>query len=174
MKSVLSKNNMTYIKGDLFDHILSHVQNGINGTSILVPHVCNNINLFGAGFAGAVSKHFPIVKENYHLMGKFVLGQTQYVKVFHDKQYDHSLTFANMIAQNNVISTSNPRPLNYGALTESMISIKKFIVNNFDKDQRVQIHCPKFGCGLAGGNWIFIQELIKDIWSNIPVLIYIK
>jgi hypothetical protein len=37
---------------------------------------------------------------------------------------------------------------------------------------KVQIHAPKFGSGLAGGNWAFIQELIKDIWNNYSVFIY--
>jgi hypothetical protein len=36
----------------------------------------------------------------------------------------------------------------------------------------VQIHAPKFGCGLAGGNWNFIQDLITDIWKNIQVFVY--
>jgi len=55
-----------------------------------------------------------------------------------------------------------------------MILVSKFMREKFDKDQSVQIHAPKFGCGLAGGNWNFVSELIRDIWSNIPVFIYEK
>lgn len=39
-------------------------------------------------------------------------------------------------------------------------------------EQKVGIHCPKFGSGLAGGNWLFIEDLISDIWKNIPVFVY--
>lgn len=161
-------NNFAIIKGNLFDFIEQRIQLGNNGSSVIVPHVCNNIDLFGAGFAGAVSKHYPIVKENYHLLGKNFLrnnlGYVQYVKVLEDKNYGHSLVFANMIAQNSTISKSNPRPINYRYLMQSMVDIDHFIKTKF-KDQKIEIHMPKFGCGLAGGNWSFIQELVNDIWS---------
>ena len=110
-------NNFSIIRGNLFEFIEPRIRSGNNGSSVIVPHVCNNIDLFGAGFAAAVSKHYPIVKENYHLLGKNFLknnlGYVQYVKVLEDKNYGHNLIFANMIAQNSTISKSNPRPLNY-------------------------------------------------------------
>jgi hypothetical protein len=53
-----------------------------------------------------------------------------------------------------------------------MVGVGKYIQNNFDKDSRVQIHAPKFGCGLAGGNWNFISELINDIWGKFFVTVY--
>lgn len=166
------------IYGDLFDFVEHHVKAGNNGTSIIVPHVCNNINAFGAGFAGAVARKYPIVKENYHLLGsnflKNNLGYVQFVDVYKDTNYGHRLIFANMIAQNGTISNTNPRPLNYLALTKSMVNIAKYIGQHFDIENRVQIHAPKFGCGLAGGNWNFVEELIKDIWTSIPVCIYSK
>ena len=37
-----------------------------------------------------------------------------------------------------------------------------------------QIHAPKFGSGLAGGNLNFIADLIDDIWGNIETYIYHK
>jgi hypothetical protein len=37
-----------------------------------------------------------------------------------------------------------------------------------------EIHAPKFGAGLACGNWDFIEELINECWigRGIPVTIY--
>jgi hypothetical protein len=164
------------IKANIFDHLENNIRAKNNGVSIIVPHVCNNVNAFGAGFAAGVAKHYPVVKENYHLLGsnflKNNLGYTQYVKVLSDKEYGHKLIFANMIAQNGLISDKNPRPLNYLALVKCMNSISQYINTNFDNDQRVQIHCPKFGCGLAGGNWNFIQNLIEDIWTRIDTFVY--
>lgn len=166
------------IKGNLFDYIEQYIHQGQNGYSVIVPHVCNNINLFGAGFAAAVTNHYPIVKENYHLLGnhflKNNLGYTQFVEVAKDKSYGHKLIFANMIAQSGIISKTNERPLNYLALCKSMVSVTNYIKNNFDSENPVQIHAPRFGCGLAGGDWNFIQNLIQDIWSNIPITIYVK
>lgn len=168
-------NKLIEIKGDLFHYIQDRVKSGNNGASVIVPHVCNNIDLFGAGFAAAVSKHYPVVKENYHLLGKNFLrsnlGYVQYVKTLEDKNYGHGLIFANMIAQNNTISKSNPRPLNYKYLTQAMIDIDKFIKTKL-QDHKIEIHAPKFGCGLAGGNWNFIKDLIDDIWNDHKVFIY--
>jgi hypothetical protein len=42
------------------------------------------------------------------------------------------------------------------------------------ENARVEIHSPKFGSGLAGGNWNFIEELIKDIWYDCEVFVYSK
>lgn len=169
------KNNISLIKGDLFDYVHKYVSNQERGCSVLIPHVCNNIGAFGAGFVAAINKHYPIVRENYQLLGKpsLKLGYVQYVEVYKDKSYGHKLVFANMIAQNGLISENNTRPLNYYALCKCMASVSEYMAKNFDNDTNSpQIHCPKFGCGLAGGNWNFIQDLIEDIWKNIPVFVY--
>lgn len=173
MKTINKKSHLPIIHGDLFHYVENLIHNRNNGTSVIVPHVCNNINLFGAGFAAAVAKHYPIVKENYHLLnGKQSLGYTQFVVVASNKEYDHKLVFANMIAQNGVVGNSNHRPLNYAALVKSMLLVNQFIQQNFDQNNPVQIHSPKFGCGLAGGNWNFIEDLISDIWSKQSIFIY--
>jgi len=177
MRTVSKKDSLHIINGDLFDHLEDSIKAGNNGTSIIVPHVCNNVDLFGAGFAAAVANHYPSVKQNYHLLGsKFLknnLGYVQFVEVKKIAPFNHQLIFANMIAQNGTINKNNLRPLNYLALTKCMVNIRNYILNNF-KDQPVQIKCPKFGCGLAGGNWLFIQDLIKDIWTDFDIIIYSK
>ncbi len=174
MKYATKDKKINIINGSVFTNIRDIVQAGNNGSTVIVPHVCNNINSFGAGFALALAKEYPLVKENYHMLGpvflKNNLGYTQFVEVLKDNQYGHKLIFANMIAQNGTISKNNPRPLNYLALIKSMISINSYIKKNIP-DTPVQIHAPKFGSGLAGGNWNLIKELIQDIW-DVPVFIY--
>jgi hypothetical protein len=178
MKTISNKETFPIVRGDLFNYVEKITRSGNNGSSIIVPHVCNNINAFGAGFAGELSKHYPIVKENYHLLGssflKNNLGYVQFVEVYKDSTFGHRLIFANMIAQKGTISKKNPRPLNYLALVKCMNQINMFVSKNFNNDTRVEIHAPRFGCGLAGGNWNFVEELISDIWTNIPVCIYVK
>lgn len=166
--------NRPYIVYDnLFRHVKNYIHSDHNGCSIIVPHVCNNVNAFGAGFAGGISKYYPIVKENYHLLGsKNILGYVQFVEVEKNPTYGHKLIFANMIAQDGTISRNNQRPLHYGALAKTMYRVSEYLCMNFNDDHQVQIHCPKFGCGLAGGNWNFIQELIADIWEDYRVIIY--
>lgn len=170
------KNKIPIIYDNLFQSVANHIHIGNNGTSVIVPHVCNNVDSFGAGFAAGVAKYYPIVKENYHMLGSYFLknnlGYTQFIEVDKNHTYGHKLVFANMIAQNGIISKSNPRPLNYYALVKSMVGVVSYIKSNFNNEHPVQIHAPKFGSVLAGGNWHFIEELIEDIWTNTPIFIY--
>lgn len=168
--------NLVSSKKDIFKTAKDAINAKQLGYSVIVPHVCNNINLFGAGFAKTVADHYPDVKTNYHLLGKnFLLrnpGYTQFVDVDREPTYNRRLIFANMIAQNGIRSEKNPRPLNYAYLVKSMVSVKKFILDNFNSENKVKIFAPKFGSRLAGGNWSFITCLIEDIWSGIDVTIF--
>lgn len=161
---------------NIFEIAEGRVSASVLGSSVIIPHVCNNINLFGAGFAAAVTNKYPEVKENFHMLGnKAKLGNVQFVTTRHNKQHRQSLVFANMIAQNKTINDiSNPRPLNYESLVSCMTSVREFAKNLLNNEHdKVEIHCPKFGCGLAGGNWLFISELIKDIWGDLDVFVYV-
>lgn len=171
--------NIIYTNNSLFDVIKSRVQAGNHGSTVFVPHVCNNIDLFGAGFAAQVSEQFPSVKADYHMLGKNFLknnfGYCQILKVFEDPKFRHKLFFVNMIAQNGIRNHNNPRPLHYPALVKSMNQLQQFIINNTgfaNKTENVEIHAPKFGSGLAGGNWRFIHDLIEDVWGRFFVTIY--
>lgn len=161
---------------DIFSALSQRISAGINGSTVIVPHVCNNVNAFGAGFAGSIASFYPEVKVNYHLLGSNMrLGHTQFISVRKDKTYNHEIIVANMIAQNGIINKKNPRPLNYAALTQCMLSVKNYgqnILNTQDKT-KVEIHSPKFGSGLAGGNWEFIEDLIQDIWTNTDIFVYL-
>lgn len=163
----------------IFDMIENRISAGNNGSTVFVPHVCNNIDLFGAGFAAQVGDKYPSVKTNYHLLGKSFLsknmGYTQVLKIREDSKYHHKLYIVNMIAQNGVRLPNNNRPLNYYGLVKSMVSLASYIDNNtgfLNKTEKVEIHCPKFGSGLAGGNWAFIEELMEDIWGKYPITVY--
>lgn len=167
------KRNQTVLTTDILDNAKTRLSANTNSASVIIPHVCNNINLFGAGFAGYLSSRYPIVKENFHMLGnQSKLGNVQYVKIARDSLSHNELIIANMIAQNKTINPNNRRPLNYEALVKCMVNVRNHVLDLRDNDLQVEIHCPKFGSGLAGGNWIFINNLIEDIWANIPVFVY--
>lgn len=167
-------NSYTLIKNqDILDLAIDRTST----STILVPHVCNNVNAFGAGFAGYIASRYPHVKENFHLLGnKAKLGYVQFVDIFHNKSTDNKVIVANMISQNGLISHDNRRPLNYFSLCSCMSLVRNSIKDLINKDPSttIEIHAPKFGSGLAGGDWKFITNLIEDIWINIPIYIYIK
>lgn len=145
--------------------------------NVIIPHVCNNVGVFGAGFAKYIADKYPNVKENFQLLGKkSKLGYTQFINIYTNKSTNNKIIIANMIAQNGLINNNNPRPLNYFALCNCMNVVSSSIDNilSQDKSAKVEIHAPKFGSGLAGGNWKFISELIKDIWYGVSVFVYEK
>lgn len=171
-KYILSNKN-------LFEVAESRIKAEQNGATVFIPHVCNNIDLFGAGFASSIADVYPEVKANYHMLGKNFLrqnlGHSQIIKIKEDSKYKHSLYVVNMIAQNGIRNPNNIRPLNYAALVKSMVQVSQFIHMNtgfLKQTENIEIHAPKFGSGLAGGNWNFISDLIDDIWGKFFVTIY--
>jgi hypothetical protein len=178
MKTKVKNNDQIFIikNQNIFQSIKDRIDSGNLGSTVIVPHVCNNVNGFGAGFAGDIANYYPIVKDNFHLLGtKAKLGHTQFVIADSNITHKHNIIFANMIAQNGIISHNNRRPLNYAALTYCMAAVKAYIADLLkNNDSKIEIHAPKFGSGLAGGDWNFIKELVCDIWSNCPIFIYNK
>lgn len=174
-----NNNNIIYLNNkNIFDIVDQRINAGNAGSTVIVPHVCNNANAYGAGFALDISRHYPTAKANFHLLGNQAkLGHSQFVLVKENRQYGHQIIVVNMIAQNGIKNINNPRPLNYAALVGCMSQIKVY-ASKFIKDtstsNNIEIHAPKFGSGLAGGDWQFISDLINDIWTNIPTYIYSK
>jgi hypothetical protein len=166
----LKTNYTSVFKKNIFDCILNMVNAEENGSTVIVPHVCNNVNEFNIGFAKAVSEHYPIVKENFHMYtSKAKLGSTQFVEVVKNNKYGHRIIFANMIAQNGLYSPKNTRPINYAALVYCMNNVRNY-VKKLEKEEeifRVEIHSPKLGSGMSGGDWKIISELICDTWVDI-------
>ena len=178
-QKIVNQNLISYslIKNrNIFEDIRSRISAEQNGATVIVPHICNNINAFGAGFAGQVAEFYPEVKANFHMLGqKAKLGHTQFITVKSDKKYGHSIIFANMISQNKLLNAKNKRPLNYAALVYCMNQVRSYAKELQAKsDYKIEIHSPKFGSGLAGGNWNFISELINDVWYDLPVFVYFQ
>lgn len=141
----------TYWKGDLFENIAKLKKD------IIITHVCNDIGAWGSGFVVPLERTFPKAAQAYRDLHKerrgtgqtLRLGEIQLVSVAENRQV------ANMIAQHEV--GGPPRPIRYNALATCMDRVSDFVGGN-------EIHCPMFGASLAGGNWLFIEELIQDCW----------
>lgn len=126
----------------------------------LIVHVCNDINLFGAGFALAISNRWNMPKAVYHTSaGQHVLGNVQFVPVEDD------VTVVNMIAQHGVRSADNPHPIRYDAVRECLKKVNDYAIEN-----NASIHMPRIGCGLAGGKW---EEIAKIIQQTLTVDVYV-
>lgn len=162
---------ITYKIGDMFREV-----DFDSPTIKLIPHCCNDIDGYGLGFAGAVSRHFPLAKERYHQWfrmkvdiesGKpFRLGQFQTVKVHSHDPYSAAYIL-NMIGQKGTKSPDNPKPVKYGHLFECVKQVGQLLriytVNN-PSDHPIEVITVKFGSDLAGGDWNIIEEFVQDNW----------
>jgi O-acetyl-ADP-ribose deacetylase (regulator of RNase III) len=153
---------ITYIKGD--------VRNPLSYGNKILIHCCNDIGAFGAGVAEAIKQKWPIVREEYlkWVDGKltykpFKLGQVQFVKV------ENNLIVANMIGQHGIGHKNGIAPIRYDAIDECLKNVSDIALK-----YKASIHAPKFGAGLAGGDWVRIEALvIKNLCEkNIDVCVY--
>ena len=154
-----------YIIGDLFA-VIEGKEN-----HIIIPHVCNTIGAWGAGFVVPLGKYFPKARERYIEWAErkdkgipLQLGLSQNVFI------NQKLTVVNMIGQLDTGLGINGRPpIRYWALAKCLRDVAG-LAQALD----AEIHAPKFGAGLAGGNWTFIETLINECWCylDIPVTIY--
>ena len=169
---------INYLTGDMFELVKLNA-------GVVIPHVCNDIGAWGAGFVMALSKHWPVDQKEQspecmyrewfaaepdsnegavlHSSGlpPFELGQVQHVVT------PTGATVVNMIGQRGTVSEDNPRPVKYAALVDCMRKVA-------ESSQGCEIHAPKFGAGLAGGDWHVIEALIEELWCEpgIPVTVY--
>ena len=136
----------------------------------LIPHICNNLGQWGAGFVLAISKKWAKPEQAYREWKKqgsylkptsqvlcpFKLGEVQAVKVEKD------IGIVNMIAQAGVGTRGKTRPpIRYCALASCMEK-----VFHIAEKYGASIHCPMFGSGLAGGDWTIITQMILECWVD--------
>lgn len=130
------------------------------GTKIIC-HVCNNVGAWGAGFVLAVSKKWKEPEAAYREMTERKLGTVMIIPVEKD------ILVANMIAQHGVgCNETGLPPIRYGAVRAALAA-----VNDLAYKINATIHMPRIGCGLAGGRWEDIEQIIKDV-ASVDVIVY--
>ena len=166
------KGTLKYVTGDATDP-----QKTYENEIVVIPHCCNNENIWGGGFVIALSKKWEKPEQMYREYCEkrkdeapiLLLGEVVFSKI------DSHLVVANMIGQNGTITETNPKPIKYSELVRCMEKVVDYIrIIKSQTSNPVVIHAPKFGSLRAGGNFDFVLELIKEIWveNGIDVIIY--
>lgn len=145
------------------------------GTRV-IAHVCNDAGKWGAGFSGAISAKWKEPEEFFRKQfrfakNRFKLGAVQWAFV------DLGLAVVNMIAQEGVRSSTNPKPIRYEALEKCLDKVAEgchgLIGDSTTvKKRRVTIHMPRIACGLAGGTWGIVGPLVEDAFWDLEVYVY--
>lgn len=136
----------------------------------IICHICNDIGAWGAGFVLALSRKWQEPEKSYRKWfvekaenGRLPLGRVKLVQVEPD------VFVANMIGQCGIGSTATTKPIRYEAVQQCLtaIAIKA-------KEINASVHMPRIGCGLAGGEWQEIEEIINKtlLKENLEVFVY--
>jgi hypothetical protein len=86
--------------------------------------------------------------------GDFELGQIQLVTCVEAPL----LMVCNMIGQHNIVTRSGVPCIRYESLRGCLSMLGQFVVTT---DTNITIHMPRIGCGLAGGEWSIVEEIIR-------------
>lgn len=145
-----------------------------------IIHCCNDVGAWGAGFVLALSQKWPATKQRYHswylqtsvkdATGPFKLGHVQFVPVEDD------VVVCNMIGQRGVAPQNGEPPIRYAAIEACLEKVREKIeaVKQAAPETVMSVHCPKFGAGLAGGEWKTIESLLRKemVENGISVTVY--
>ncbi|MDR1614485.1 MAG: macro domain-containing protein [Campylobacteraceae bacterium] len=150
--------NPFFVRGD----VLSPVGEGDK----IITHICNDIGGWGAGFVLSLSKKWTKPQEAYmewfRSKDGFALGEVQFVKVQND------IVVANMIAQRNIRPSNGVPPIRYDALEICLAKTADFALENSSS-----VHMPRIGCGLAGGEWEKVENVIRQTLLKVGISVFV-
>lgn len=141
---------ITYKDGDVFKQ-----------GATMVIHQANCQCRMGSGIAKIIARDYPEAVHADNLTSKGdpnKLGTFSWAKCKKD-----NITIFNMYSQ--FMYGTDSRKTNYIHMARALWDIKKYILNYYPGNQKVCI--PHFiGCGLAGGNWVIVKNLLEDCFED--------
>jgi O-acetyl-ADP-ribose deacetylase (regulator of RNase III) len=126
-------------------------------TEQVIVHGCNCFNSFGAGIALEVYNTYPdtwMVDQLTKIGSRDKLGTITYNKEKNKYYPDHDVIIVNAYTQYKY--TSYEVDVEYDKLMECMVKVCETFDNNI-------IAMPKIGCGLAGGDWNIVSEILETV-----------
>lgn len=125
----------------------------------LIVHVCNDIGAWGSGFVVPLGKRYPRARQLYREAfadgeSNLELGDVQMVSV------GDNIHVANLIGQHKIgMAPDGTPPVRYEAIRKGLRYINLLVESIQD---RVVIQMPRMGCGLAGGSWAKVQQILEE------------
>ena len=154
---------MKYVNGDL-------IELAKDGKYDVIIHGCNCFNTMGAGVAKGIAKEFP---EAYQADRETIsgddtkLGTITYATIY--TKANKKLVVINAYTQYNFGREDGVTYVKYHAIMKAFKKVKESFGN-----QGLRFGIPKIGSGLAGGNWVIIEHIIKNSMINEDVEVVVK
>ena len=137
----------------------------------IIVHICNDIGRWGKGFVLALSKRWMEPEKAYRQWyanpsgdNRVELGKIQPVRVEDD------ITIINMIGQKGIYRAKGIPPIRYDAVRMCLMGVCQYASRIHDEE--VSIHMPRIGCGLAGGSWPQIEDILNETLREFDVFVY--
>jgi O-acetyl-ADP-ribose deacetylase (regulator of RNase III) len=150
-------------------YIVGDATQPVGEGSKIIVHVCNDIGGWGRGFVVALSKRWPEPEQCYrawHSGGEktpFALGEVQLVQV------GEAIWVANLIGQRDVRTVRGIPPVRYEAIRKGLRRVAEAA-----RRLEASVHMPRIGCGLAGGKWEEVSNIVEGelAKSGVSVTVY--
>lgn len=127
----------------------------------LIVQQVNAQGVMGSGLAKAIRAKWPVVWDEYNKWmehprsrmnkGRDILGQVQYIQV------EPGLWVANLVGQQ-FYGRGGIRFTSYDALDAGFAHVKTILKIH---PEMGPVNYPLIGCGLGGGNWAIVSQIIK-------------
>ncbi len=151
---------INYIEGDATEPA--------GGGRKMILHICNDIGKWGKGFVLAVSRRWKeperVYREAFKEPSPLALGDVQFVRV------SGTVTIANLIGQHGITARAGGLPpVRYEAIRTGLMKVAAQA-----KAEGMSVHMPRIGCGLAGGEWTTVEQIIAEslVGQGIEVTVY--
>lgn len=150
---------LKYKKGDLIEAAKS-------GDVNVIAHQCNCFNNMGSGIAPQIKKAFPeawladnaTVKGDEDKFGRLSYAKSGDVMIF------------NLYGQFGWWRKDDDKPnTSYTMLRKSLEQMSRML---YSKRLDVKIGLPRIGCGLGGGSWEIVSQIIEEELVDFDVVIY--
>lgn len=131
----------------------------------VIAHGCNCFNTMGSGIARAIRARYPL---SYEADCQTVRGDASKLGTFTMCAYPDRRIF-NLYTQYRF--GTKEMHLDYEALVAALVEMRTTL-DEHDPEHNEIVGLPRIGCGLAGGNWKDVEELIDTVFPNRTIHIY--
>lgn len=137
----------------------------------ILLHSGNTLGYMGAGVAKALSNRFSELLEDYREYLRFRPNKTLGTCCIHiadcDDHHILPVAIATLISQDTIGRTG--LHTNYAALESALLQFKRWLVfnqNYWCPNEPMRFSTVKLGCGLGGGDWGHVRNIIERHFDN--------
>jgi O-acetyl-ADP-ribose deacetylase (regulator of RNase III) len=155
----------------------------LRGEPMVIVHCCNDQGAWGSGFSGALSRKWPRAERAYRGQGGYwssgaikALGEAQVISL------SSGLWVCNLVGQHGYLGWKNSladQPyVRYWAIRRGLRTLARWLRDTSPEQSGVygdaSVHCPRLGCGLAGGRWEEVCPILQEelVDKGVDVCVY--